>query len=111
MKSQQASMPAYFFLDMQHVSHAEKLEQYRQVVLGTVERYGGRYLTVGGRCEVVEGEWKPAFPVLIEFPSLEHAHRWYGSEEYRDPKALRLAATKGNAVVIEGKPFGNPAGG
>ncbi|HEX8190469.1 MAG TPA: DUF1330 domain-containing protein [Pyrinomonadaceae bacterium] len=51
------------------------------------------------------GEWRPVFPVLIEFPDLETAHRWYDSEEYRELKALRLAATKGNAVFIEGTGF------
>jgi uncharacterized protein (DUF1330 family) len=43
--------------------------------------------------------------VLIEFPSLEHARRWYGSEAYRDLKTLRLAATRGNAVFIDGSGF------
>lgn len=98
-------MPAYFFFDMLAVTEPEKLDRYRQVVRATVERYGGRYLTVGGQCDVVEGEWRPVFPVLIEFPSLEHARRWYDSEEYRDPKALRLAAARGNAVFIEGTDF------
>lgn len=98
-------MAAYCFLDVLEVTDPEKLEKYREGVLYTVERYGGRYLTVGGQCDVVEGDWKPVFPVLIEFPSLEEAHRWYDSDEYRELKALRLAATKGNAVFIEGKAF------
>ena len=98
-------MPAYYLLDVLEVTDPEKMEQYRDGVLATVERYGGRYLTVGGRCEVVEGEWQPVFPVLIEFPSLQQAHRWYDAEEYQDLKALRLAATRGNAVFIEGTEF------
>jgi uncharacterized protein (DUF1330 family) len=98
-------MPAYCFFDVLDVVNPEKLEKYREGVLATVERYGGRYLTVGGRCDVVEGQWQPVFPVLIEFPSLEVAHRWYDAEEYRELKALRLAATKGNAVFIEGTDF------
>jgi uncharacterized protein (DUF1330 family) len=40
--------------------------------------------------------------VLIEFPSLEQARRWYESTEYRDLKALRRAATRCNAVFIDG---------
>jgi uncharacterized protein (DUF1330 family) len=99
-------MAAYCFFDVLEVSDPKGLETYRQIVLATVERYGGRYLTVGGQCDVVEGEWRPVFPVLIEFPSLEHAHRWYDSEEYRDAKTLRLAATRGNAVFIDGTGFG-----
>ena len=98
-------MAAYCFFDVLEVVDAEKLERYRDGVLSTVESYGGRYLTVGGQCDVVEGEWRPVFPVLIEFPSLEQAHRWYDAEEYRELKALRLAATKGNAVFIEGNEF------
>ncbi|MGQ0525936.1 MAG: DUF1330 domain-containing protein [Betaproteobacteria bacterium] len=101
-------MTAYFFVDVAEVTDPEKLQAYRERVLATVERFGGRYLTVGGRFNVVEGEWTPVFPVLIEFPSLELAHRWYESEEYRPLKALRLAATKGHAVFIEGTSFRNP---
>jgi uncharacterized protein (DUF1330 family) len=99
-------MTAYCFFDVLEVTDPAKLEEYREGVLATVERHGGRYLTVGGKCDVVEGEWRPVFPVLIEFPSLEQAHGWYDSEEYRELKALRLAATKGNAVFIEGTGFG-----
>ena len=98
-------MSAYCFFDVLEVTDTEKLEEYRRGVLDTVERHGGRYLTVGGKLDVVEGEWRPVFPVLIEFPDLEAAHRWYDSEEYRELKALRLAATKGNAVFIEGTGF------
>ena len=98
-------MSAYCFFDVLEVIDPEKLEEYRDGVLATVEQYGGRYLTVGGRSDVVEGQWRPVFPVLIEFPNLEQAHKWYESEEYRDLKALRLAATRGNAVFIEGTEF------
>lgn len=98
-------MAAYCFFDVLEVVDPDKLEKYRDGVMATVESHGGRYLTVGGRWDVVEGEWQPVFPVLIEFPSLEQAHRWYDSEEYRELKALRLAATKGNAVFIAGNEF------
>jgi uncharacterized protein (DUF1330 family) len=98
-------MAAYFFVDVLEVSDGQKMEQYRDGVLATVEKYGGRYLTVGGQCDVVEGNWRPVFPVLIEFPSMERGHAWYNSEEYRGLKALRLAATRGHAVFIEGTGF------
>ena len=43
-----------------------------------VAQYGGQYLVVGGPMDSVEGNWRLAFPVLIE-----QAHWWYNSEEYR----------------------------
>ena len=67
-----------------------------------VAQSGRKYLVIGGSIDSVEGTWRPAFPVLIEFPSLEQAHRWYNSEEYRELKELRLAATKGHAVFRAG---------
>jgi uncharacterized protein (DUF1330 family) len=40
--------------------------------------------------------------VFIEFPSLELAKRWYDSEEYRRPKALRIKAGRTNLLMVEG---------
>ena len=42
-----------------------------------------------------------AFDVL-EFPSVEQARRWYDSEEYRGPKALRMKASRGKVILVEG---------
>lgn len=97
-------MPAYCFFDVLELSDPVKMQQYRRGVLKTVELYEGRYILVGGKCAIAEGQCQPAFPVLIEFPSLEQAHRWYDSEEYRELKALRLSATKCNAVFMESEP-------
>jgi uncharacterized protein (DUF1330 family) len=97
-------MAAYCFFDMYEVTDPEKLEQYRSGVLATVERYGGHYVLVGGKCDIVEGNWRPTFPVLMEFPTLEAAHSWYNSQEYAPLKALRLSATKNNAVFMESEP-------
>jgi uncharacterized protein (DUF1330 family) len=57
---------------------------------------------IGGRSETVEGSYQIVFPVLIEFPSMEHARRWYDSEDYRELKQMRLTATSGNAVFMAG---------
>ena len=95
-------MPAYCFFDVVEETDAVKMQEYRNRVFPVVAQYGGKYLVIGGPLEAVEGNWRPAFPVLIEFPSLEQAHRWYNSEEYRELKKLRLAATKGHAVFMAG---------
>ncbi len=38
----------------------------------------------------------------MEFPSLEQAHRWYDSEEFRELKEVRLRAFRSDAVFMEG---------
>jgi uncharacterized protein (DUF1330 family) len=40
--------------------------------------------------------------VILEFPSLEQARKWYNAEEYRELKALRFSACRCNAVFMEG---------
>lgn len=95
-------MSAYCLFDNLEVNDISKLEEYKALVAPVVQQYGGRYVVLGGKVELVEGTWKPSFPVMIEFPTLEQAHRWYHSEEYRELKALRLSAGRFNAVFIEG---------
>jgi uncharacterized protein (DUF1330 family) len=94
-------MAAHCFFDMYEVTDPEKLEKYRSGVLAPVKRYGGQYVVIGGKCDIVEGNWRPTFPVLMEFPSLEAAYSWYNSPEYAPLKALRQSGTKNNAVFME----------
>jgi uncharacterized protein (DUF1330 family) len=71
-------------------------------VPATLAKYGGRFLVRGGAHQTVEGDWKPARLVVIEFPSLSDAQRWYDSEEYRGPKALRMRAGRTNVLIVDG---------
>jgi len=95
-------MSAYIVFDILEISDPEKMQAYGQQIGPTVAQYGGRYLVRGGKTEVVEGDWSPTIPVIIEFPGLEQAHLWYGSEAYQQLVALRSGAAKLNAVFIEG---------
>ena len=95
-------MSAYCLFDIQQVTDPVKMEEYRRRIVPVVEKFSGRYIVAGGKLDAVEGAWRPVFPVLIQFPSLEQAHKWYNAEEYRELKALRLSACKCNAVFMEG---------
>jgi len=94
-------MLAYFIVDVD-VTDAAGFEEYRKQVPATVERYGGRFLVRGGQTETLEGDWQPKRVVVLEFPSVEQARRWYDSPEYRDPKALRFKTAKTKLILVEG---------
>ena len=94
-------MPAYLIADVTTTDQAT-MDEYRKHVPATVTRYGGRFLVRGGAHKTVEGDWKPNRLVVIEFPSMDQAQRWYDSEEYKMPKALRLKAGRTNLVLVEG---------
>jgi len=94
-------MPAYVIADVT-VTDPPAMEEYRKQVPATVAKYGGRFLVRGGAHQTVEGDWKPARVVVLEFPSLADAQRWYDSEEYRGPKALRMRAGRTSVVIVDG---------
>ena len=95
-------MPAYFLVDIREIKDAAKMDEYRSRVAPTVEKFGGRYLVRGGPFVVVEGSYQPVRLAMLEFPSMDQARKWYDSEEYRDLKRLRLAATDSNGFFMTG---------
>ena len=94
-------MSAYLIVDID-IHDAAGLQEYRNQVPATLTKYGGRFIVRGGKFEKLEGDWQPKRLVLLEFPSVEQAKRWYDSEEYRPLKAMRLKASSGSLILVEG---------
>ena len=94
-------MPAYIIVELE-VTDPGAFEEYRQQVPATIAQYGGRYVVRGGATETLEGGWNPKRLVVLEFASMDQAKRWYNSEAYRAPKALRFAAATSKAILVEG---------
>jgi len=94
-------MPAYVFANVR-VSDPAGYEQYKQMVPAIIEEFGGRYLARGGRAEVMEGDMQSGRMIILEFPSYEHAQRWYSSAEYAAARQMRQACSQGDLIIIEG---------
>ena len=94
-------MSAYVIVDIE-VHDPAAYDEYRKVVGATLTRYGGKFIVRGGKIDVLEGIWNPKRIVVLEFQSAARAREWYDSEEYRVPKQIRMKASKGNIVVVEG---------
>ena len=84
-------MAAYVIADIE-VTDRPAFQEYRNRVGATVEQYGGRFMVRGGRVNPKEGDWQPRLLVMLEFPSLEEAERWYNSSEYKPLIAMREKA-------------------
>jgi len=83
----------------------EECESVRVVqasAAASIAHYGGRYRVRGGTHEVLEGEWHPTRLVVLEFPSVDAAKRWYASPEYGDVKPIRLEHAVSDMVLVEG---------
>jgi len=97
-------MPAYLIADTRKIPEADQApyEEYRQRVGASIAEAGGRFLVRGDQLDVVEGEWRPAWLVIIEFPSMQALCGWYDSDSYRELKRLRLLSTEGDMVLADG---------
>ena len=94
-------MSAFVIVDIE-VTDPVRYEEYKARAGATVTQYGGRFVVRGGPAQVLEGDWQPARVVVLEFPTVERALEWWGSEEYREPKALRHATARSKMMVVQG---------
>jgi uncharacterized protein (DUF1330 family) len=94
-------MPAYVIVET-NVSDPEQYEQYKEAAFTTVHDHGGRYVVRGGELAVLEGDWNPSRIVVLEFPDLETAKRWYASADYGEARKLREGAASLKIVAVQG---------
>jgi len=94
-------MPAYVLAEIE-ITNPEGYKEYTTHVPATIAKYGGRFVVRGGKATALEGEWPERRRVLIEFPSVDAARKWFDSPEYEKPKALRQANSKGRLLLLEG---------
>ena len=94
-------MPAYVIANFD-VSDPEAFAAYVAAAPGTVRAHGGEYLARGGDSESWEGDLTVKRVVVLRFPSLEAARRWYDSREYAHLRELRRRAAHGPLIVTEG---------
>jgi uncharacterized protein (DUF1330 family) len=94
-------MPAYVIVETD-VHDPEQYERYKAASPDTVHAGGGRFVVRGGELAVLEGDWSPTRLVLLEFPDLEAAERWYASPAYEAAKRLREGAANLRMVAVQG---------
>ncbi|MEZ2332843.1 DUF1330 domain-containing protein [Mesorhizobium sp. RCC_202] len=94
-------MPAYVISDVT-IRDEETIEIYRARAAASIAAHGGRYLVRGGEVETLEGNWKPGPLIVVEFPDIETARRWYRSDEYAAALEVRDAALSRNLILVDG---------
>jgi len=94
-------MPAYLISDVT-VRDPAAFETYRSRAAASIAAFGGRYLVRGGELAVLEGARRPTALVIVEFPDLGAARRWYASPEYAQALAVRDQALERSLVLVDG---------
>jgi uncharacterized protein (DUF1330 family) len=96
-------MPAYVVVEVD-IHDPERYARYQDMAPPSIYQYGGRYVARGGKCEALEGDWKPPRFVILEFENAERAKAWWSSPEYAEAKKLRHATATTRMLLVEGLP-------
>jgi uncharacterized protein (DUF1330 family) len=74
---------------------------YLEQVEATVAPYGGRWLAIDAQVQVVEGAW-PGSVVLMEFPDMASAKKWYDSADYQKLLPQRTTHSISDLILVDG---------
>jgi len=85
-----------------NIDNTEAFKDYATRAKVAIEKFGGRYVTRGGKFFIIEGKHEFERNVIVEFPSVKIAKDCYNSSEYQEAKSFRIGKADFNAIIIEG---------
>ena len=94
-------MTAYMIVEVE-TTDEPLMAEYRTHTPGLVAKFGGKFIVRGGKTRSLEGGWKPARVVVLEFPDYASAERFYDSPEYKPVLDMRLKAGNSKAIIVDG---------
>ena len=95
-------MPSAYLIANVDVTDPVQYEEYKKLSSIAMKAHGAEICIRGGKVEVLEGDWNPARFVMLKFPSVEAAHKFYDSAEYAAAKKARTGAAIMRMIVVEG---------
>jgi len=94
-------MPAYIIVDVD-IQDPMLYEEYKKLTPASLTTYGGKFIVRGAATEILEGDWQPGRFVILEFPSVSAAKKWWDSPEYAPAKAIRQRTASTNMILVNG---------
>ena len=95
-------MSAYIIAFVDIHDRTRFAQDYVPPIASTLELFGGRVVAASDEPTTLEGSVPPGRTVLLEFPDLDSARRWYASDEYTPLLALRKSISTSSAVLLPG---------
>ena len=84
------------------VTNPAQYEEYKKWSSEAIKLHGAEVCVRGGKVEVLEGDWHPQRIVVLKFPSMEAANRFYASPEYGKAREARAGAAIMRMIAVEG---------
>ena len=96
-------MKGYMF-GLLYMDNWEWYEEYFPATAQLINDHGGTYLASGIKPNVREGDQNPNAYVLLEFPDLESAEKWYEDPRYKPLVDLRNSGGRSDIYIFPGMP-------
>jgi len=93
---------AAYFLWHNRILDADKMQEYLSKALVTMAPYRPEVVVFDERAHALEGNAPGPRTIVIKFDSRDTAMAWYNSPAYQEFLPLRLAATEGFGVLVDG---------
>ena len=94
-------MPAYL-IGQVTIHDGAEYDKYLAGFMDAFAPFDGRVLVAAEEVELLEGTWPRTRTVILEFPSLDHAKRWYESPQYQSIAQHRFKAATSNIILAQG---------
>ena len=95
-------MPAYLIAFVEIHDQARFTKEYLEPIGATFAPYGARVLAASDEAKTLEGSVPPGRTVIIEFPDLESARKWYASDAYAPLISVRESLATTSLVMLPG---------
>jgi uncharacterized protein (DUF1330 family) len=99
---EEAELMAAYFVWHNRVRDAEKMREYLSKAHETLAPYHPEVVILDEHSQVLEGNAPWPRTIVIRFDSRDAALAWYNSAAYQEVLPLRLAATEGFGVLVDG---------
>ena len=95
-------MSSAYILANVDVQNPAEYEEYKRLSSIAMKAHGAEVCIRGGNVDVLEGDWSPDRLVLLKFPSVEQARKFYDSTEYAAARKAREGIAVMRMVLVEG---------
>ena len=84
-----------------NITNPEQFMEYAKRAPALIAEYGGRYRSMRGEVEQLEGKPDNRKIVVSEWPSMERASEFWHSDAYNELKAVREGAAEIDVYIVE----------
>lgn len=94
-------MPKGYLIAHINIHDKEGFEEFRKMSLPVIKKYDGKALIRNPNPNLREG-YNQGLVIVLEFESIDHAKRFYESEEYSAAKVVREKSCSTELILVEG---------